>query len=176
MPMKCSVATLVVLLALAGLAAPVRADADARDAYAGVWKGTGMFYATPYSKAGPSSDTTTCRWESGRAYLVCSQTNESPYGPGVQLSIYARKGDGYVFDRVDRDGTIHTGEVAVAGTTWTYPFAFTDRNGKRVLMRTINDFSTPGVNKWRSEFSIDDGKTWTRTAEGVETKVARNEP
>lgn len=176
MPITRSLAALAFLFALAGLAAPVRADTDARALYAGVWKGTGTFYATPYSKAGPSSDTTTCRWEAGRAYLVCSQTNESPYGHGVQLSIYARKGDGYVFDRVDRDGTIHAGEVAVAATTWTYPFAFTDRDGKRVLMRTINDFSTPGVNAWRSEFSIDDGKTWTRTAEGVETNVTRNAP
>ena len=163
--------TALFLVALAGATAAAQGETDARQLYAGNWKGTGTFYATPYSKAGPSSDTTTCRFEAGDAYLVCSQTSDSPYGPGVQLSVYTRSGDRYVFERIERDGTPHTGDVTVDGTTWTYPFSFKNKDGVLVLMRTVNDFSQPRTNRWRSEFSTDGGKTWTRTAEGVETNV-----
>ncbi|MBV8283119.1 MAG: hypothetical protein JO175_00640 [Candidatus Eremiobacteraeota bacterium] len=150
--------------------ATARADADdARADYAGTWHGSGTFYATVYSKPGPSSDTTSCAWEADKTYLVCSQDSVTPYGPGKQLTVYARIGDAYVFQRIDPSGAVHTAEVTVSGKTWTYSNA-TYELGKRVVYRTINVFDG-NTQRWYSEFSYD-GKRWTRMAEGVETRTA----
>jgi hypothetical protein len=143
---------------------------DAREAYAGTWHGTGSFLDTAYSKAGPSSDTTSCAWQGDKTYLVCIQDAQTPYGAGRQLTIYARNGDLYVFQRVEPNGTMHTVEVSVAGNTWTYANSV-DQGDKHVLFRTVNVFEG-AVQRWHSDFSEDNGKHWTRMAEGVENRTS----
>lgn len=50
--------------------------------------------------------------------------------------------------------------------------SFDDKAGKHVTMRTVNTFPTPGVENWRTEYSLDEGKTWTTMANGVMRRVA----
>lgn len=150
---------------------PAQADEDARALYLGTWQGTGTMYATPYSKAGPSSDTTTCSWAAGTTYLVCAQHHQSPYGPGDQLTVYTHSEGGYSFQNIDASGTARTLPVLVKGTTWTYASTFDD-SGSHVSIRTVNEFPSPGVENWYTEYSKDGGKHWTRMAEGVEHLVS----
>lgn len=163
-------AAVALALALASTVAARAQTDDARADYEGTWHGTGTFYDTAYSKAGPSSDTTTCAWQGDRTYLVCIQDAQTPYGAGKQLTVYARSGDLYVFQRLEPNGNVHTAEVSVTGNTWTYGSS-ADVSDTHVLFRTINVFDG-AVQRWHSEFSQDNGKHWTRMAQGVENRSA----
>lgn len=154
-------------------AAALIAGTDARDAYAGEWRGSGTFYATPYSTAGPSSGHTTCTWAEDKTYLVCAQDFTGPQGPGGRgLSIFTRAGTAYRFTGVDPDGKPRSVDLVVTDSgdvVWNS--SFDDKSGKHVLMRTVNTFPSAGVEDWRVEYSLDAGKTWIRMADGVMRRV-----
>jgi len=157
---------LPLLAAAATLLAAV--DTDARAVYAGEWRGSGTFYATPYSTAGPSSGHTICTWAEETTYLVCRQDYTGPQGPGRGLSIFTRTGSTYRFTGVDPDGKPRTTDLVVTPTgdvIWNS--SFDDKSRKHVMMRTVNTFPSAGVEDWRVEYSLDAGKTWTRMADGV---------
>ena len=156
---------LLLLLACVAAAPP----SDARELYAGTWHGTGHFYATPYSKAGDSTDTTICAFQAERTYLVCEVTVDGPYGHDHQLSAYTRSDKGYAFQRITPDGSAHTATVSVSGTTWTYDGSF-QAGGKTVTIRTTNDFSADGVNRWKTVYSVD-GSAPVVMSEGIERRA-----
>jgi hypothetical protein len=161
----------MMLLAIA-LAVAAPAGSDARAAYAGDWRGTGTFYATPYSTAGPSSGHTTCTWTVENTYLVCAQDFTGPQGAGHGLSIFTRSGSAYRFTGVDPDGKPRQIDLVVTDkgdVIWNS--SFDDKSGKHVVMRTVNTFPSPGVEDWRTEYSLDGGKSWTRMADGVMHRV-----
>jgi hypothetical protein len=146
----------------------VAVDSDARAVYVGEWRGTGTFYSTPYSTAGASSGHTICTWAEETTYLVCRQDFTGPKGPGRGLSIFTRTGSTYRFTGVDPDGKPRNVDLVVTNAgdvIWNS--SFTDRDGKHVTMRTVNTFPSPGVEDWRTEYSLDAGKTWTAMAKGV---------
>jgi hypothetical protein len=157
------------------LIAATPAPDDARNVYLGTWQGSGSMYATPYSKPGDDSDTTSCSWQAGTTYLVCAQHHVSPYGPGDQLSVYVRSGDGYVFTRIDPGGSAYATNVTVNGTTWTYGSNFQD-GSLVVQIRTVNTFPSPGVENWYTEYSTDAGRHWKRMAQGTEHRISAPSP
>lgn len=167
---------MIVPLLLAAAASALPIDEDVRTAYVGEWRGSGTFYATAYSTAGPSSGHTTCAWAEEKAYLVCAQDFTAAQGSGRALAIFTRKGNAYRFTGVDADGTPRTVDLAVTGqgdVIWNS--TFDDKSGKHVTMRTVNTFPTPGVENWRTEYSLDGGKTWTAMAAGVMRRVTVDE-
>jgi hypothetical protein len=52
---------------------------------------------------------------------------------------------------------------------WVYS-STNEIKGKPVQFRTVNQFHGDDEVDWRSEFSTDGGKTWTKTGEGKETR------
>jgi hypothetical protein len=46
-----------------------------------------------------------------------------------------------------------------------------EKDGKKIQIKTINDFSKPGVVTWNTKYSDDAGAHWTLMNEGVDTKV-----
>ena len=167
------------LAALAACAAlwaqPARADDDARSVYLGDWDGTGTSYATHYSKAGTSGGHTSCAWQVDKTYLVCAQSFTGPDGPGRALSVFTRTGNRYGFIGVDPDGKTRSLDLVVppqGEIVWNSSFG--EKDGTHVLMRTVNTFPSPGVERWRLEYSTDGGKTWTRMADGVQRRLAEH--
>jgi hypothetical protein len=163
----------VALVALAAL--PARADDDARAKLLGTWQGTGTFYATLYSKAGPSSVKTTCQWQVDTTYLVCAQQFDGPDGPGNGLSIYTHGLTGYGFLGVDPNGKTRVVPVTVSPSgEIIYTSTFDDGTNGHVTVRTVNTFPSPDTEDWRTEYSLNGGKTWTKMADGVVHRLPPN--
>ena len=160
--------------ALAMLAATIAAAPSGLaqlDRFVGTWQSTGTFVASAYSKAGEATATTTCGWSTDRLFLICQQSVTLNGTPIHDVAIYtyddATKTYHYYNVNVTRgDGA----QIAVDGDTITYAGSFMD-GSKRVLTRTLNVWVSPQRYTWRSEYSADDGKSWTLTASGVSTLV-----
>ena len=60
--------------------------------------------------------------------------------------------------------------IVVTPTSITYAGEFTDE-GKHVLTRTLNLWENPQRYTWRSEYSLDEGKTWVLMGSGVSTRT-----
>jgi hypothetical protein len=60
-------------------------------------------------------------------------------------------------------------DVAENGNRWVYS-STNDIQGKSVQFRTTNEFHGNDSVEWLSEFSTDEGKTWTKTGSGKETR------
>jgi hypothetical protein len=60
-------------------------------------------------------------------------------------------------------------EITDNGQRWIY-LSTNDIQGKPVQFRTTNQFHENDNVEWWTEFSADEGKTWTRTGTGKETR------
>lgn len=76
----------------------------------------------------------------------------------------------YKFYSVDQSGAPRSVPLTIAGDIWTYNNDM-EKDGKKILIRTANDFSKPGIVTWNTKFSDDAGAHWTLMNEGVDTKV-----
>lgn len=91
------------------------------------------------------------------------------------LSIYAfdPKANTFHFYQVTPTGEQpHSGslEISADGTTWIY-LGSGEIGAKKVQFRTTNRFHGNDQVEWWSEASADDGKTWTRTGGGTESRL-----
>ncbi len=59
--------------------------------------------------------------------------------------------------------------LTIQGSIWSYDHE-EEQDGKKFLVKTINDFSKPGVVTWNTKFSADGGAHWALMNEGVDTK------
>lgn len=151
---------------------PAFADSDARSVFVGSWQGTGTFYKTDMSKAGTSNDKTTCEWREGTTFLVCSQSFDGPFGTGSDVAIYTHAApDAYAFVGINPDGTTRSPKLTVRPDgSMVYEASF-EQNGKQVVNQTVNEFPSPGVEKWYVQYSLDGGKTWVRMADGISRRI-----
>jgi hypothetical protein len=163
--MKQTVLALVTLLFAVG-AGPI----DQLDRFAGTWQTQGTFVDTAYSKAATASGTTTCAWSMDRAFMICQQSVAVGGKSDHDVAIYSYDDatSAYRFYNVHA-GSSTSATITIAGEMVTYPFSFTDK-GKTVSIRTLNVWKNPNAYDWRSEFSTDDGKTWTLMASGTSTR------
>ncbi|MBV8490586.1 MAG: hypothetical protein JO199_08655 [Candidatus Eremiobacteraeota bacterium] len=147
---------------------PAAADTDARAVYLGSWDGDSTFYATEMSKAGKGTGHIDCAWREGTTYLVCSQHFTGSLGSGSGLAVYTHPSpDKYGFLGVDPDGTTRTPSFTARNDgSLVYESSF-EQKGQKVVMQTVNEFPSPGVENWYVQYSLDGGKTWVRMGDGV---------
>lgn len=137
------------------------------DRFAGTWQSHGTFVDTPYSKASAATGTTSCAWSFNKAFMICQQSAwmGGKRDDDVAIYTYDASSEAYRFSNVQRSRTTSS-VITVDGNTITYPFSFTD-NGKNVRIRTLNVWVSPGLYRWRTEYSTDGGATWTLMASGT---------
>ncbi len=167
---NCIVARTALAMIIAGAAgAPATASAapiDQLNRLTGTWQSTGTFVDSPYQKAGTATATTTCAWSNDHAFMICQQSVVMNGTPDSDLGIYTYDpaANVYRFDNVHPSRTTSS-TILVDDKSITYPFSFTD-NGKSVVIRTLNVWQGANAYTWRTEFSTDNGATWTLMGSG----------
>ena len=142
------------------------------DALTGRWTTQGSVLDTPYSHAGNITITATCGWSAYNGYLICDHLFSGPNGKSNDLTIYTydSAANSYRFYSVDSSGVPHSVPLTVENNIWTYNGEM-EKDGKKILIRTVNDFSKPGILEWNSKVSADAGAHWTPTSSGTDTKL-----
>lgn len=140
----------------------------------GKWVSEGRFLDTDYSKANTASAVTRCAWSPDHIFVTCDQDINFGGTPLRDLSIYtfAPKSNKYYFYGIslgEEKPRTTALDISDDGEHWTYSSS-AEIQGKTVEFRTTNQFHGADMVEWRSEFSADGGKTWTKTGEGKETR------
>jgi hypothetical protein len=160
-------AALLALVLLTIGAGPI----DQLDRFTGTWQTQGTFLDTPYSKAGAASGSSTCAWSNDRDFVICQQVVTLNGQTDHDVTIYS-------FDATTQQYEFHnvhaanatTSAITIDGDTVTYPFSYKDGD-TTVSIRTLNIWKNPSAYDWRTEYSTDNGATWTPMASGTSTKV-----
>ncbi len=168
---------LVVLLgcSMASWAADSNSGAEVLNRWVGgKWVGNGQFVDSAYSSANKASAVTKCAWSPDHVFVVCDQDINFGGTPMRDLSVYAfaPKTGHYHFYGISlgEDKPRNTDlEISENGDRWIY-VSSNEIKGKTIQFRTTNQFHGKDDVEWWSEFSADDGKTWTKTGEGKETR------
>jgi hypothetical protein len=171
---------ILLTLAIAAVCAAQTNSLDTTDAaptkklavFVGKWKSEGNFSDTAYSKAHKVTSDIDCRWSPLEDFLICEQRISEPSGQSIQLSVfsYSSKDGNYTISSMAGPGKQPwNGTVMIEGTLWTYPANKADK----VQFRTTNDFSVPGTEVFKTEFSSDSGEHWTTMLQGTAKKISR---
>jgi hypothetical protein len=141
------------------------------DAWTGKWTTHGKLYDTAHSKSGTIIITMTCGWSAYRGYMICDHQMDGPSGKRNDLSVYTynQADKSYKFCSFDHSGVPTTTPLTIQGNIWSYDREG-EQDGRKFQIKTINDFSKPGVVTWNTRFSADGGAHWTLMNEGVDTK------
>jgi hypothetical protein len=141
------------------------------DSWTGKWITHGKLYDTAHSKAGTIAITMTCGWSAYAGYMICDHLMDGPSGKRNDLSVYTynQADKSYKFCGFDHTGVPTTTPLTIKGNIWSYDRE-EEQDGKKLLVKTVNDFSKPGVVSWNTKFSADGGAHWTLMNEGVDTK------
>jgi len=157
------------------LAADTAPPADRLNRWVGgKWVSTGQFLDSAYSHANKTSAVTKCAWSPDHIFVICDQDIDFGGTPLRTLSIYtfAPKTNKFYFYGISlgEETPHHTAlEISENGELWVYSSS-DEIKGKSVQFRTTNQFHGNDKVDWWTEFSTDDGKTWTKTGEGNETR------
>ncbi|HEV2989397.1 MAG TPA: hypothetical protein VG759_13215 [Candidatus Angelobacter sp.] len=141
--------------------------------FIGKWESTGEFFETKLSRAHKTSSNIECRWSPQGNFLVCEQSITDGSEKRIQLSIYSynSKDGNYTISSMSGPGQQpFNGTVIIKGNLWTYPGGF-EKDGKRIEIRTTNDFSVANTEVFKTEFSDDGGAHWTTMLQGTAHKV-----
>ena len=140
-------------------------------AFVGKWNGKGELVNSAYSKAQTVSAETDCNWSANHGFLICDQTVHLTDGNQNDLSVYTynEKDHSYAFFGHSRnDSQVRTPKLTIEGNFWTY-FTEFDDGPKHIRIRTINEFKTPSLVTYRTEFS-EDGTNWKPMGSGSMTR------
>jgi hypothetical protein len=140
----------------------------------GKWISNGQFLDSAFSKANQASAVTRCAWSPDHVFVICDQDIVFGGTPMRDLSIYtfAPKTSKYYFYGISlgEEKARNTAlDISDNGERWVYSSS-DEIKGKTVQFRTTNQFHGNDAVEWRSEFSTDDGKSWTKMGEGKETR------
>lgn len=180
MTKKLTASILVLVISILGLSLAQTTSADEQAAtrklgvFVGKWHSEGAFLDSPYSKAGKVTSNIDCAWSPQGNFLICEQLITDSSGQHTQLSVfsYNSKDGNYTISSMAGPGKEPwNGTLIINGNIWTYPGGY-EANGKKVQIRTINDFSVPGVEGFKTEFSDDGGAHWTLTLQGTGHKIS----
>jgi hypothetical protein len=170
----------LVLVALAGAAAPGASQASDPTAQLGVWQGQWTYtehdYETPYSHAHTDTGTANCNWSPNHGFMVCDYLNSNPANgvPANDLAAFSYSPAAKAYTRVGifKDGKPSLDRVAVQGSTWTTSVEI-PYNGKMLIHRNVHIFSSDDKQaSATTEVSADNGKTWTTLSRFTSVKVA----
>jgi hypothetical protein len=144
-------------------------------AFAGKWESTGAFLDSKFSKAHKVTSNIDCGWSPQGNFLICEQLITEGSEKHIQLSVfsYNSKEGNYTISSMAGPGRQpFNGTLLINGSVWTYPGSF-EADGKKIEIRTTNDFSVAGTEAFKTEMSEDGGAHWTTTLQGTAHKVAR---
>lgn len=134
----------------------------------GTWKTEGQTLDTKFTKAGPQRYTTVrdC-WRDGDAYKCVFVVNG-------QLQLYDiiswHANDGvYLMTQITPQGRQPEFHISVKDDVWTFAQEIQTQDGHIVHYRIVRTYTAPASAGYAYEYS-DDGKQWTRMAEGTETR------
>jgi len=104
--------------------------------------------------------------------MICDHLISGPSGKRNDLSIYTynETDKSYKFCGFDRTGIPRATPLTIEGAIWSYD-SDEEEKGKKIHVKTINDFSKPGVVSWNTKFTDDNGAHWTLMNEGVDTRT-----
>jgi len=123
---------------------------------------------------GKVSSSIDCRWSPLGAFLICEQAIKANNAEMRQLTTYSynASGSNYAYVTIGNPGDKPTsGTLEIQGKIWTYSFSYGAQNGKTVQMHITNDFTEPGLEKFRVESSDDSGAHWKTVMDGTAKKV-----
>jgi len=140
----------------------------------GKWVGDAHSVDTEYSKAGSGGGVSTCAWSPDHIFVVCDQDVEDNGKKMRFLSVYAfdpENSSYHFYGMSPEGGRPRAGDVAVTenGAHWEYLTKTTIKD-KPVWFRTVNQFKSNDLVDWWSEYSTDEGKSWTKTGGGSEKR------
>jgi len=144
----------------------------------GKWVSSGQFVDSAYSKANKASAATKCAWSPDHVFVICDQDIIFGGTPMRDLSIYTfspKTGKFYFYGiSLGEEKARNTAlDISDNGERWVYSSS-DEIKGKTVQFRTTNQFHGNDNVEWWSEFSADDGKTWTKMGEGKESREKMN--
>ncbi len=142
------------------------------DVWSGHWTTRGESKDTPYSRAESLSSEMTCTWAPNHGYLICDQTIAGKDGRVDSLSVYTHSETEkkFKFYGIGQGGNPRTPPLTIDGNVWTYGGGFEDK-GKRIEIRTTNEFVSSTKVRWRTEFSEDGGRHWRLMNSGTDVKT-----
>ena len=140
----------------------------------GKWVGDAHFVDSEYSKAGTGGGVSTCAWPPDHVFVVCDQDVKDNGKAMRFLSVYSfdpANGSYHFFGLSPEGDRPRAGDVSITaeGTHWEYLTKTTIKE-KPVWFRTTNQFKGADQVDWWSEYSTDEGKSWTRTGGGTEKR------
>ncbi len=135
----------------------------------GTWKTEGQTFDTKFTKAGPQRYTTVrdC-WRVDDAYKCVFVVNG-------QLQLYDifswHAVDGvYLMTQITPQGKQPDFHISVQDQAWTFAQDIQTQDGHIVHYRIVRTYTSPTSAGYAYEYS-DDGKGWTRMAEGTDTRI-----
>lgn len=135
----------------------------------GTWRTTGQTFDSQFTKAGPQLYTTVrdC-WREDSAYKCVNVVN----GVLQLYDIFSWDEGGALYEetQVTPQGKQAGFHITVKGDSWTYDQEIEDRSGGVIHYRIVRTYASPLSADYLYEYSSD-GKTWTRIAQGTETKL-----
>jgi hypothetical protein len=165
----------VIASAAALYAADATPGADVLNRWVGgKWVGSGQFVESGFSKANKSSAVTTCVWSPDHIFVICDQDINLGGTPMRDLSIYAfapqtNKFHHYAVSLSQEKPRNSALDISENDDRWVYS-SIDHIKGKSVAFRTVDQFRGADTVLWRSEFSTDGGRNWTKTGEGKESR------
>ncbi len=141
----------------------------------GHWKYEGEAKAGPGCLGGKFTGEMTCRMILGGAFLQCQFTEKTPAGEWLTLHIegYDPVKKKFRHDSYADDGSRNSGELTIAGKTWTYvvkALKWVSEEGQYQYKGTFVFAPDLASGTFTDELSSD-GKTWTTCEQSKYVKV-----
>lgn len=160
--------TLCVLVAcLSAGARPAMSEGAAPASPLQVW--VAHWHTKGESGGTPWHADTRCGWSANHGFVVCDQLINDRVNQLMILS-YDDAAKAYRISSIGKDREPIISFGTVAGEVWTNTGEF-DQGGKRILMKTVVDFSVPRHYSDREMISEDGGAHWTEESRGHAIQV-----
>lgn len=140
----------------------------------GKWRSEGKFFDTPDTKGGKLIGDMDCIWSPQRNFLICEQLSIDSSGTHKRLSVYsynAREKNYDIRTMVEPGMIPWHATFTIDGDIWTFTSS-TQSRGKKVEVRTIVDFPSPGIKRSKTERSDDDGAHWMVMVQSTANRIA----
>jgi hypothetical protein len=142
--------------------------------YSGKWHSEDESFDTKFSKPSKESVDFVNDCSTQHEFFVCHQETSKASGTSSSMMVFLWNGKARLFETYVMDtggGDPYHGHLTVDGDTFTWGSAAEKESGTR--WRTLNLISGRDRIIYRVQFSTDEGKTWTTTREGKETRVSQ---
>lgn len=139
------------------------APASQLQTWVGHWHTKGESGGTPWHAD------TRCGWSANHGFVVCDQLINDRVNQLMILS-YDESSKSYRISSIGKDRAPIVSFGTIDGQVWTNTGEF-DQGGKRILIKTVVDFSVPRHYSDRETISEDGGAHWTEESRGRAIQV-----